>query len=205
MFHTRPSLKTNNFFFYEQLGGKQYWYQVRLGRRDARSASQAAANSNLPPPFLNFTQLLPAFQAQGLDLKDLVALSGGHSIGLARCSSFQARISGDTNINPKFAATLQKTCNVGGNSSLAPLDKTPTKFDTRYYKDLLEKKGLFHSDQELFKGDGSASDRLVYLYSKSSHAFAKDFGVSMIKMGNIKPLTGKQGEIRCNCRKVNNY
>ncbi|XVF29677.1 hypothetical protein REPUB_Repub15cG0142700 [Reevesia pubescens] len=30
-----------------------------------------------------------------------------------------------------------------------------------------------------------------------------DYAKSMIKMGNIKPLTEKQGKIRVNCRKVN--
>ncbi|CAJ1970747.1 unnamed protein product [Sphenostylis stenocarpa] len=186
------------------LGGPQYWYQVLLGRRDTRQASRDAANANLPPPFFNFQQLLANFQSHGLDLKDLVALSGGHTIGLARCTLFRDRIFNDTNIDPKLAATLRESCpRRGEDSSLAPLDATPSKFDTTYYKALLYKKGLLHSDQELFKGDGGESDRLVQLYSNDPNAFAKDFGVSMIKMGNLKPLTGSYGEIRCNCRKVN--
>ncbi|XP_045827338.1 cationic peroxidase 1-like [Trifolium pratense] len=188
------------------LGGNQYWYQVLLGRRDARNASWASANANLPPPFFNLSQLITSFKSHGLNLKDLVVLSGAHTIGFAKCSSFRDRIFNDTNIDINFAANLRKTCpQTGGNTNLAPFDSTPKKVDTTYYKSLLYKKGLLHSDQELYKGDGSQSDRYVKLYSKNSYAFAKDFGVSMIKMGNLKPLTGRKGEIRCNCRKVNNY
>ncbi|CAL0307701.1 unnamed protein product [Lupinus luteus] len=187
------------------LGGQQYWYQVLLGRRDATNASWDAANNNLPPPFFNFTQLVGLFQAHGLNLKDLVVLSGGHTIGAAQCGVFRDRIYNDTNIDPTFAANLRNICpKVGGDTNLAPLDSTPNRFDTVFYTSLLSKKGLFHSDQELFKGNGSASDKLVQLYSTNSYAFAADFGSSVIKMGNIKPLTGNNGEIRCNCRKVNN-
>lgn len=176
-----------------------------LGRRDARHASRDAANLNLPPPFFSFSQLLANFQSHGLNLKDLVVLSGGHTIGFAKCSSFRDRIFNDTNIDHKFAATLSSTTcpRIGSDNNLAPLDATPSRVDTTYYKALLYKKGLLHSDQELFKGDGSESDRLVKLYSKNAYAFARDFGASMIKMGNIKPFTGKMGEIRFNCRKVN--
>ncbi|KAJ1422904.1 Secretory peroxidase [Sesbania bispinosa] len=186
------------------LGGQLYWYKVLLGRRDATTASMDAANTNLPPPFFSFSQLLTNFQSHGLDLKDLVALSGAHTIGLAQCSIFRNRIYNESNIDHKFASSLQRTCPlIGGDSNLAAMDSTPTRFDTSYYKGLLHKKGLFHSDQELFKGDGSESDRLVKLYSKSSSAFSRDFKASMIKMGNMKPLTGKLGQIRVNCRKVN--
>ncbi|KAJ1412208.1 Secretory peroxidase [Sesbania bispinosa] len=164
------------------LGGPQFWYRVLLGRRDARYAS-IKDTKNLPPHFSASQSFFPISNLMDWTLKTLC--------------SFKDRIFNDTNIDYKFASTLRKTCpKIGHNSNLAPLDATPAKFDTTYYKALLYKKGLLHSDQELFKGDGSESDRLVYLYSQNPYAFAKDFGVSMIKMGNIRPLTGKMGEIR---------
>lgn len=187
------------------MGGPQLWYQVLLGRRDARTASRAASNSNLPPPIFNFSQLISNFNSHGLNVRDLVALSGGHTIGFARCTTFRNRIYNETNnINPKFAASLRNKCPRKGNDNvLQPLDATPARVDTTYFKDLLQKKGLLHSDQELFTGKGSASDKLVQLYSRSPLAFARDFKASMIKMSNMKPLTGRKGEIRRNCRRVN--
>lgn len=175
-----------------------------LGRRDARKASKAAANANLPPPTFNFSQLISNFKSHGLVVKDLVALSGGHTIGFAKCTTFRNRIYNETNIDPSFAASLRKNCpKKGGDNNLTPLDFTPSKVDTTYYKSLLHKKGLLHSDQQLFKGLGSESDKLVQLYSKSPLTFARDFKTSIIKMGNMKPLTGRQGEIRRNCRRIN--
>ncbi|KAB2616632.1 peroxidase P7-like [Pyrus ussuriensis x Pyrus communis] len=188
----------------EILGGPSYSYELQLGRRDAKTAVLNDANRDLPPPFFNFSQLLSNFQSQGLDLKDLILLSGGHTIGQARCTTFRTRIYNETNIEPDFAASLQKGCpSNGGDNNLAPLDSTAAKFDTVYFKALLQKKGLFHSDQELYKGDGSDSDNLVQHYANKPQDFKTDFGASMIKMGNIKPLTGSDGEIRLNCGKIN--
>lgn len=175
-----------------------------LGRRDARTASRSAANSNLPPPTFSFSQLVSNFQSHGLNVKDLVALSGGHTIGFARCTTFRSRIYNESNIDPRFAASLRNTCpRSGGDNNLQKLDPTPARVDTKYFTDLVHKKGLLHSDQELFKGQGRESDKLVQLYSKNTLAFARDFKASMIKMGNLKPLTGRQGEIRCHCRRIN--
>ncbi|XP_004296028.1 PREDICTED: cationic peroxidase 1-like [Fragaria vesca subsp. vesca] len=188
----------------EILGGPSYSYEVLLGRRDATTTSINDANRNLPPPFFNFPQLLSNFQSHGLDLQDLVLLSAGHTIGLARCTTFRTRIYNETNIDPEFAASLKQGCpSNGGDDNTAPLDSTTARFDTDYFKALLEKKGLLHSDQELFKGDGSDSDNLVQHYANNPKDFAVDFGASMIKMGNMKPLTGSDGEIRLNCRKIN--
>ncbi|XXG39940.1 hypothetical protein AAC387_Pa01g0772 [Persea americana] len=186
------------------LGGQSY--QVLLGRRDARTASMDAANKNLPPPFLDFPALLSNFQSHGLSIQDLVILSGAHTIGLARCTTFRNRIYNDTNIHPAFAAALRMHCPPtppAGDDNTTPLDRTTALFDTVYFYDLLQQEGLLHSDQQLFKGDGSASDGLVRYYSANPKAFLADFGVSMIKMGNMKPLTGSEGELRMNCRKVN--
>jgi peroxidase len=87
---------------------------------------------------------------------------------------------------------------------LAPFDyATPITFDNKYYLNLMNQRGLLHSDQELFRGDGGESDKLVEIYSMNQSEFANDFKESMIKMGNIKPLVGDAGEIRINCRRVN--
>ncbi|PHU18117.1 hypothetical protein BC332_13812 [Capsicum chinense] len=186
------------------LGGPNW--NVKLGRRDARTASQGAANSSIPPPTSNLNQLISSFSAVGLSTRDMVALSGAHTIGQARCTSFRARIYNETNnIDSSFATTRQRNCprNSGsGDNNLAPLDlQTPTKFDNNYFKNLVSKRGLLHSDQQLFNG-GSA-DSFVTSYSNNPSSFSSDFVTAMIKMGDNRPLTGSNGEIRKNCRTRN--
>ncbi|RDX97157.1 Peroxidase 4, partial [Mucuna pruriens] len=183
------------------LGGPSW--KVGLGRRDSTTASRADANNSLPAPFLNLRALKTNFGNHGLSVNDLVALSGGHTIGLARCVQFRAHIYNDSDIDASFAKSLQSKCPRRGNDNLlAPLDRqTPTHFDNLYFKNLLEKKGLLHSDQELF--NGGSTDNLVKTYATNKVAFFKDFAKGMIKMSNIKPLTGSKGQIRINCRKVN--
>ncbi|MBA0603723.1 hypothetical protein Gorai_002024, partial [Gossypium raimondii] len=88
-------------------------------------------------------------------------------------------------------ATCSRT---GGNTNLALFDPTPARFDTVYFKNLVKERGLLTSDQALFN-DGS-TDKLVETYNKNPNAFWVDFGKSMIKMGNIKPLTRNQVQIR---------
>ncbi|CAK9165362.1 unnamed protein product [Ilex paraguariensis] len=183
------------------LGGPTW--KVQLGRRDSTTASRTDANTDIPSPFMDLPALINIFQKHGLNVKDLVALSGGHTIGIAQCRIFRTRIYNETTtINPAFARQRQAICPLsGGDSNLAPLDPTPAFFDKKYFTNLVKKKGLLHSDQALF--NGGQTDKLVKSYSTNAGAFSQDFAKSMIKMGNIKPLTGKNGQIRLNCRKVN--
>ncbi|TQD86000.1 hypothetical protein C1H46_028435 [Malus baccata] len=185
------------------LGGPSW--NVKLGRRDARTASQATANNNIPPPTRNLNQLISTFSAVGLSTRDLVALSGSHTIGQARCTSFRPRIYNETNLDSSLAQTRRSNCprtSGSGDNNLAPLDlQTPTSFDNNYFKNLIQNKGLLHSDQQLF--NGGSTDSIVRAYSNSYNAFSSDFASAMIKMGDIKPLTGSSGEIRKNCRKTN--
>ncbi|XP_028764459.1 peroxidase P7-like [Neltuma alba] len=185
------------------LGGPSW--RVSVGRRDSKTASRSAADADIPAPFFSLSQLIDNFKKQGLNEKDLVALSGGHTIGFAQCRNFRDRIYNDnSNIDPYFAQDLQRGCpRDGGDANLAPLDPTAARFDEAYFANLLHKKGLLHSDQQLFTG--GSTDEFVKKYSYDTEAFHQDFADSMIKMGNIKPLTGDQGEIRGNCRKVNYY
>jgi peroxidase len=130
---------------------------------------------------------------------------GSHTIGQARCTSFRPRIYNETNIDTSFAQTKRSNCpraSGSGDNNLAPLDvQTPTKFENNYYKNLLQNKGLLHSDQQLF--NGGSTDSIVRTYSNSESNFNSDFAAAMIKMGDIKPLTGSNGEIRKNCRRLN--
>jgi peroxidase len=184
-----------------QLGGRTW--TVQLGRRDSTTASLITANTNLPSPASTLSALMTAFQAQNLSTKDLVALSGAHTIGQARCTTFRNRIYNDSNINASFATSVKANCpSTGGDDTLSPLDVlTPTTFDNKYYSNLKSQKGLFHSDQELF--NGGSTDSQVTTYSNNQNTFFTDFATAMVNMGNISPLTGTSGEIRTNCRKAN--
>ncbi|KAK4718258.1 hypothetical protein R3W88_016596 [Solanum pinnatisectum] len=186
------------------LGGPNW--DVKLGRRDARTASQGAANNSIPTPTSNLNRLISSFSAVGLSTKDMVALSGAHTIGQARCTSFRGRIYNETkNMDASLARTRQNNCpraSGSGDNNLAPLDlQTPTHFDNHYFINLVNKKGLLHSDQQLF--NGGSVDSIVKSYSNNPSSFISDFVTAMIKMGDIRPLTGSNGEIRKNCRRIN--
>ncbi|XP_059625318.1 peroxidase P7 [Cornus florida] len=185
------------------LGGPNW--NVKLGRRDAKTTSKSAANNGIPPPTSNLNNLISRFNSLGLSSKDMVALSGSHTIGQARCTSFRARLYNETNIDASLVQTRRGNCprTAGsGDNNLAPLDlQSPTAFDNNYYKNLVNRRGLLHSDQQLFNG-GSA-DSIVRSYSNSQSSFTSDFAAAMVKMGDISPLTGSNGEIRKNCRKTN--
>eukprot|EP00268_Persea_americana_P016317 TRINITY_DN1772_c0_g2_i2.p1 TRINITY_DN1772_c0_g2~~TRINITY_DN1772_c0_g2_i2.p1 ORF type:complete len:162 (-),score=4.56 TRINITY_DN1772_c0_g2_i2:36-521(-) len=153
-----------------------------------------------PATFNNIVLVIMFIKNQYILLK---WLPGSHTIGLARCTSFRSRIYNDTNIDSTFAAKLQKKCpRVGRNNSLSRLDiATPKHFDNCYYRNLLNEKGLLHSDQELTNTSSTLSRVKKYVNDPST--FFKDFAKSIVKMGRINPLTGSKGEIRINCRKVN--
>ncbi|KAK0604566.1 hypothetical protein LWI29_016991 [Acer saccharum] len=192
------------------LAGGPSW-EVPLGRRDSKGASLSGSNNNIPAPNNTFPTILNKFKLQGLNLVDLVALSGSHTIGDSRCVSFRQRLynqSGngqpDNTLDQSYAAQLRTRCpKSGGDQNLFFLDfVSPTKFDNSYFKLLLVSKGLLNSDEVLFTKN-EASRELVKKYAYNNELFFEQFAASMVKMGNISPLTGSKGEIRKNCRKIN--
>ncbi|GAB4860217.1 NAD(+) salvage pathway protein [Ancistrocladus abbreviatus] len=64
------------------LGGPSW--TVQLGRRDSTTASLTAATSDIPSPALDLSGLLSAFSNKGFTPKEMVALSGAHTIGQAQ-------------------------------------------------------------------------------------------------------------------------
>ncbi|PKU73474.1 cationic peroxidase 1-like [Dendrobium catenatum] len=183
------------------LGGPSW--DVQLGRRDSTTASLSEANSDIPSPASDLNTLISAYAKKGLSTTDMVALSGAHTIGQARCTTFRTRIYNESNIDSSFANSLKFSCpSVGGDDNLSPLDlQTPTVFDNEYYKNLINNEGLLHSDQQLF--NNGSTDALVSSYATNPNYFWTDFANAILNMGTITPLTGIQGEIRLNCRTIN--
>ncbi|XP_069154255.1 cationic peroxidase 1-like [Solanum lycopersicum] len=184
-----------------KLGGPSW--TVLLGRRDSTTASLSNANSDIPAPTLNLSSLISSFSNKGFSSREMVVLSGSHTIGQARCTTFRDRLYNETDINASFATSVKSNCpQSGSDNDISPLDATsPTTFDNIYYKNLRIQKGLLHSDQQL--SSGGSTDSIVNTYSSNSATFFTDFANAMVKMGNLSPLTGTNGQIRKNCRKTN--
>ncbi|XP_037418664.1 cationic peroxidase SPC4-like [Triticum dicoccoides] len=182
-------------------GGPEY--RVPLGRRDsARFATQQDVLSGLPAPTSAVPSLLDVFHSHSpdLDATDLVALSGGHTVGLGHCASFEGRLfpRPDPTMSPDFLGRLRRTCPAKGTDARTALDvRTPDLFDNKYYVNLVNREGLFVSDQDLFTND--ATRPFVERFARSQRYFFSQFGVSMVKMGQIRVLTGDQGQVRRNC------
>ncbi|KAL2468315.1 Peroxidase 9 [Forsythia ovata] len=193
------------------LSGGPHW-EVPLGRRDSKTASLSQSNTDIPAPNSTIQTLVTQFKRQGLNVEDLVALSGGHTIGVARCVTFRQRLYNqngnnqpDATLEKTYYNGLQKICpKVGGDNNISPLDfASPVKFDNTYFKLILWGKGLLNSDEVLLTGNMRQSMELVKSYAEDEALFFHQFVKSMVKMGNISPLTGSKGEIRKKCHLVN--
>ncbi|KAM3397814.1 lignin-forming anionic peroxidase [Capsicum galapagoense] len=193
------------------LAGGPSWL-VPLGRRDGLTANRSGANTDIPSPTETLDVMIPQFTRKGLGLTDLVALSGAHTFGRARCRTFNQRLFNfngtgrpDPTLDPNYLQTLRRLCPQGGNGgTFANLDKsTPDQFDNHYFTNLKNHQGLLQTDQELFSTSGSSTIGIVNNYANNQYKFFDDFVCSMIKLGNVGVLTGTKGEIRKDCKRVN--
>ncbi|KAL6283693.1 hypothetical protein ACE6H2_014622 [Prunus campanulata] len=176
-------------------------YDIPKGRKDG-SRSKIEDTRNLPPPTLNASELIKMFGQHGFTAQEMVALSGAHTLGVARCSSFKNRLRDavDPNLDSGFAKQLTKTCSAGDNTE-QPFDATRNYFDNLYFNALQRNTGLLASDQTLF---ASARTRnIVNGYAFNQAMFFLDFQQAMVKMSTLDVKEGSKGEVRQNCRKIN--
>lgn len=181
------------------VGGPEY--RVPLGRKDSlKFATRKVTLANLPSPTFNATTLINAFAKKKLDVTDLVSLSGGHSIGIAHCSSFANRLypTQDSTLNKNFAKGLYTTCPSNTTTNTTVLDiRTPNLFDNKYYVDLVNRQGVFTSDQDLYTH--SSTRAIVKKFADDQDLFFQKFAFAIVKMSQLSVLTGSKGEIRSNC------
>ncbi|XP_030449264.1 peroxidase 11-like [Syzygium oleosum] len=198
------------------LVGGPYW-DVPLGRKDSRTASYDLAATNLPTADESLPSIVTKFLYQGLSVTDMVALAGAHTVGMARCENFRARIYGDFEATSEkspaseaYLGHLKSICPPvgGGNNTVAPLDYvTPNLFDNSIYHLLLQGEGLLNSDQEMYSSILAVQTRdIVRKYAADPIAFFVQFSESMVRLGNItNPESFANGEVRKNCRFINTW
>ncbi|XP_071700777.1 peroxidase 47-like [Rutidosis leptorrhynchoides] len=179
-------------------------YDIPKGRKDG-TRSKLEDTRNLPSPNFNSSELIQMFKHHGFTTQEMVALSGGHTLGVARCSSFKNRLKSfdstnnvDPSIDKQFVKTLAKTCNAGDNAE-QPFDSSRNMFDNDYYNALQKQAGVLSSDQTLMT---DPSTRLIVnAYAMNQAMFFFDFQRAMVKMGLLD--VKETGEVRQNCRKIN--
>ncbi|XP_065873108.1 peroxidase 47 [Euphorbia lathyris] len=175
-------------------------YEIAKGRKDGKR-SRIEDTINLPFPTFNATELINQFGQHGFSVQDMVALSGAHTLGVARCSSFKGRLNGaDTTMDSGFAQTLSKTCSNGDNAELA-FDQTRNTFDNFYFNALQRKSGVLFSDQTLFSSPRTRN--IVNAYAFNTAMFFLDFQRAMVKMSLLDVKEGSNGEVRESCRRIN--
>ncbi|KAK9072062.1 hypothetical protein SSX86_008494 [Deinandra increscens subsp. villosa] len=187
---------------------KEMW-PVFTGRKDGKVSIAKEVGVNLPSANANFTTLLAQFQIKGLEIADLVTLSGAHTIGNSRCILVSRRLynftgvgDADPSLDPTYAQTLREICPTPVNATTI-LEMDPNSslsFDSQYFKALNQHKGLFVSDAALLTNGQSAHIANILQNPK---VFLARFARSMVRMGSIEVLTDGQGQVRKNCRLVN--
>ncbi|CAN6201717.1 unnamed protein product [Urochloa humidicola] len=188
------------------------FWPVALGRRDGKVSSAVEAADQLPPAFGEIPLLTKIFASKNLDLKDLVVLSGAHTLGTAHCPSYTDRLynfsnayNADPSLDSEYPDRLRTRCKSRDDKAMiSEMDPGSYKtFDTTYYRHVAKRRGLFQSDAAVLT-DATTREYVQRIATgKFDDVFFKDFGESMIKMGNVGVLTGSEGEIRKKCYIVN--
>ena len=134
---------------------------------------------------------------------------GAHTIGIGHCNLFSNRLYNftgkgdqDPSLNTTYAEFLKTKCqSLSDTTTTVEMDPgSSTKFDSDYYPNLLQNKGLFQSDAALLTQEQS-EDIAKELVDQNK--FFTEFAQSMKRMGAIEVLTGSAGEIRNKCSVVN--
>jgi peroxidase len=186
------------------ISGGPYW-DVPAGRFDGR-VSNATDASILPSPSFNVPQLTENFASKGFNQREMVTLSGAHTIGQAHCSAFSKRLypTLDPTLNASLATKLENECPQSGANPDFRQDLdivSPQCFDNQYYKNLQDFNGLLTSDEVLYTD--SRTQGTTENFASNTFEWQAAFMAAMIKMGNLPNVT--VGEIRVDplCQVVN--
>nr|CAB3499113.1 unnamed protein product [Digitaria exilis] len=193
-------------------------YELPTGRRDGTVSS--AAEVNLPSPSVSFADALSAFRSIGLGVVDLTTLLGSHTMGFCHCGLIMNRLYNfnstspfDPTMDAGLLAVLRERCpphvvTTPQNESrdvivpmnfVAPLG--PFGLDNSFYPSVLAGRAVLQVDQEIMSS--GVARRIAAMFASRPGNFKRQFAKSMVKLGGVNVLTGRQGEVRINCRRFN--
>ncbi|KAL8151777.1 hypothetical protein V2J09_021585 [Rumex salicifolius] len=184
------------------------FYTVELGRLDGLVSTTSSVH--LPGPAMNLDKQMLMYRNLGMGLTDLVALAGAHTLGFAHCGKFSNRLYNfspsrkqDPTLNPTYASDLKKMCprNVDPRIAVNMDPTTPRKFDNVYFKNLMNGRGLFTSDQVLFQDKRSRP--LVVDWAQNAQHFNQAFVKAITNLGRVGVKTSRNGNIRLRCDAFN--
>lgn len=140
--------------------------------------------------------------------------TGAHTMGQTHCSFIVDRLynyNGSGKPDPSMSATLLETLRRAclprkkGQTDplvyLNPQSGSNYNFTESYYRRILSHEAVLGVDQQLRYGDDT--EQITEEFAVGFEDFRRSFALSMYRMGNLKVLTGNQGEIRRNCRFTN--
>ncbi|BBN08720.1 peroxidase [Marchantia polymorpha subsp. ruderalis] len=191
------------------IGGPSW--RVVSGRRDGLVSRAVETPSNLPPPFADYPFLVSIFAKKNMTEKEMVILSGAHTIGKLHCGLIEARLYNSTGpdgvdptLDPVYAKSLKEQCPFGEVMREILLDPTEGgyAFDSQFYSNVLQNRGVFTSDAALIT---SATGREIVTQAASGlrRPWFGEFSAAMEKMSNIGVIKAPEGEIRRHCRFAN--
>ncbi|XP_057803249.1 peroxidase 43-like [Salvia miltiorrhiza] len=182
-------------------------YEVETGRRDGVVSNVESAD-NMPDATDSIQTLKTKFLQKGLTEKDLVVLSGAHTIGTTACFfmsnrlyNFPADGGSDPSINPSFLPELKSMCPKNGDVNVRlPIDRGSEQvFDSQILQNIRSGFAVLQSDAALYQDDATKAVIDSYFAPLFAPSFESDFADSMVRMGRIGVLTGLQGTIRRTC------
>ncbi|GJU07291.1 peroxidase 47 [Tanacetum coccineum] len=150
---------SNGFLSVDILAGGpvMIYYKEERTERDRKSKTRETFLHQL----LTLVNFITMFGQHGFTAQEMVALSCGHRLGVARClKSFDSTHEVDPSIDTRFVKTLAKTCN-GGDKAEQPFDSSGNMFDDNYYNALQRQAGVLSSYQTLTPRQELSSTRMT--------------------------------------------
>ena len=192
-------------------------YPVPAGRRDGLSSHVVDTPGNIPGARLRLDAIIEIFTRKGLTIEEMVVLTGAHSVGAAHCRFFDYRLYNfstthrrDPDLNTVYANFLSSMC-PAQQSLLAELilgsqpvyfdHLSPNRLENTFYLKLSQGIALLESDQAMAKAPETRE--IVNRMAFSPEEWSNKFSQAMIRLGMVEVLTGREGEIRKDCRAVN--